>query len=100
MAKDHLRAVAPDEKPVAPVEPPSLLEAVESGDVLDIMKAQRRIIAKSLSEASENTRPQYSNELNKLNKLIAEEESRQSVLANDTSVVVPLEVESWDASGY
>lgn len=102
MAKDHLRAVAPDEKPetAKPLVAPTLLEAVESGDILAIMKAQRRIIAKSLSEASENTRPQYSNELNKLNRLIAEEESRQSVLAKDTSIVVPLESESWDASGY
>lgn len=100
MAKDHLRAVAPNEKPEPPEQPPTLLEAVESGDILAIMKAQRRIIAKSLSEASENTRPQYSNELNKLNRLIAEEESRQSVLAKDTSVVAPLEPEAWDASGY
>lgn len=59
---------------------PSLLEAVESGDVLAILKAQRRIIAEGLVSAQDNTRPQYSNELNKLNKLIAEEEARVAAL--------------------
>ena len=61
-------------------ENPSLLEAVESGDVLSILKAQRRIIAEGLVSAQDNTRPQYSNELNKLNKLIAEEEQRVAAI--------------------
>lgn len=91
-----LRIVSEDEK----VVPPSLLEAVESGDVLAIMKAQRLIIAQSLLEASDNTRPQYSNELSKLNKQIAEEESRRQVEDSEGSVVVPLEVEAWDGTGY
>ena len=84
---------------VAP-EPPTLLEAVESGDILAIMKAQRRIIAQSLTEAAENTRPQFSNELNKLNGLIREEESRRSVEDEDSSVVAPLEAQAWDGTGY
>ena len=63
-----LRAVSPDER----VESlPTLMEAVASGDILAIMKAQRRIIAEALVSAADNTRPQYSNELNKLNALIA-----------------------------
>lgn len=57
-----------------------LLKAVESGDVLEILKAQRKIIAQGLIEAQDNTRPQYSNELNKLNKLISEEEARREAL--------------------
>jgi hypothetical protein len=92
-----LRVVPPDEKPAKPL---SLLEAVEAGDILAIMKAQRRIIAESLTSATDNTRPQYSNELNKLNKLIAEEESRRSVDDADASVVAPLESEAWDGTGY
>ena len=60
---------------------PSLLEAVESGDVLAILKAQRRIIAEGLTSAQDNTRPQYSNELTKLNKLIGEEEERRAAMA-------------------
>ncbi|MGW4090051.1 hypothetical protein [Nocardia sp. NPDC004750] len=97
MARKTLRVVSAEERKE---EPPNLLEAVESGDVLAIMKAQRRIIAESLTKASENTRPQYSNELNKLNKLIAEEESRRAVESADASVVAPLEVEAWDGTGY
>jgi hypothetical protein len=97
MARKTLRVVSDEERPE---QPQSLLEAVESGDVLAIMKAQRRIIAESLTKASENTRPQYSNELNKLNKLIAEEESRRAVKSADASVVAPLEVEAWDGTGY
>lgn len=85
---------------MAPVEPPTLLEAVESGDILAIMKAQRRIIAQSLTEAAENTRPQFSNELNKLNGLIREEESRRSVEDEDSSVVAPLEAQAWNGTGY
>ena len=95
-----LRAVAEGEVSAVSEPPMTLLDAVESGDVLAIMKAQRRLIAESLAVASENTRPQYSNELNKLNKLIVEEESRRSVVAADESVVAPLETETWDASGY
>lgn len=83
-----------------PSEPMSLLDAVEAGDILAIMKAQRRIIAESLSTAAENTRPQFSNELNKLNALIREEESRRSVESEDASVVAPLEAQAWDGTGF
>ncbi|MFC5789678.1 hypothetical protein ACFPPE_07395 [Agromyces tardus] len=100
MAHNPLRVVSVEENEPAPATSQTLLEAVESGDILAIMKAQRRIIAESLTTAAENTRPQYSNELNKLNKLIAEEESRRSVQAADDSVVAPLEVEAWDGTGY
>ena len=98
--KSHLSAVDPDAVPESPVEPLSLLDAVEAGDLLAIMKAQRRIIAESLVKAQDNTRPQFSNELNKLNALIREEESRQLVETGDTSVVAPVESEAWNGTGY
>ena len=96
MATKTLRVVSHDERE----EPPTLLEAVEAGDILAIMKAQRRIIAESLATAAENTRPQFSNELNKLNGLIREEESRRSVESAEASVVAPLEPTAWDGTGY
>jgi hypothetical protein len=99
-ASSPLRVVAPEEREPEPTPPPTLLEAVESGDILDIMLAQRRIIADSLMKAADNTRPQYSNELNKLNKLISEEQARRSTEAADASVVATLEVEAWDGTGY
>ncbi|MGW3545885.1 hypothetical protein ACWDNI_35835 [Nocardia niigatensis] len=97
--KPPLRVVSNTERE-APAAPPTLLEAVESGDILAIMKAQRRIIAESLTNASENTRPQYSNELNKLNRLIADEEARRATEKADASVVADLEAEAWDGTGY
>ena len=96
-ARKALRVVSGDEKQP---EPMSLLDAVEAGDILTIMKAQRRIIAKSLTTAPDNTRPQFSNELNKLNALIRDEESRRSVEAADESVVAPMEPTAWDGTGY
>lgn len=97
MAARKLRAVTEAEVQVVP---PSLLEAVESGDILAIMKAQRRLIAESLVTASDNTRPQYSNELSKLNKQISDEESRRAIDDADASVVVDLEASAWDGTGY
>ncbi|MGW5376222.1 hypothetical protein ACWESM_12320 [Nocardia sp. NPDC003999] len=89
MAAEPLRVVADGER--VP-EPLGLLEAVKSGDVLAIMKAQRQIIAESLVSAQENTRPQYSNELNKLNKLIAEEEERRGIESGGMAGHVPAEL--------
>lgn len=100
MPKPALRSVAPDETPETPATPQTLLEAVESGDILDIMLAQRRLIAESLTKAGDNTRPQYSNELNKLNRLIAEEKSRRHGEESDASVVKPLATEAWNGTGY
>ena len=98
--KSHLRGVAPDEVPEERKEPMTLLEAVESGDRLEILKAQRRIIAEGMTEAGDNTRPQYSNELTELSNAIAEEESRRSAESDEASVVAELEVEQWDGTGY
>lgn len=100
MAAKHLRVAKQDERPKEAEAPPTLLEAVESGDILAIMKAQRRIIAESLASAAENTRPQFSNELNKLNALIRDEESRRAVESADESVVAPMEATAWDGTGY
>lgn len=96
MARKGLRVVSDEEQQT----PPTLLEAVESGDILAIWKAQRRIIAESLTTAADNTRPQFSNELNKLNVLIRDEESRRSVESEDASVVAPLEAQAWDGTGF
>jgi hypothetical protein len=96
-ARKALRVVSDEDRAA---EPMTLLEAVEAGDILAIMKAQRRIIAESLATAAENTRPQFSNELNKLNALIREEESRRVVEDEDASVVAPLEAQAWDGTGY
>jgi hypothetical protein len=66
--------VVPDMEPTVPDQ--SLLEAIASGNVLEMLLAQRRLIASALIEAQDNTRPQYNNELNKLHALIAAEQAR------------------------
>lgn len=79
MARKPLRVVSEDEV----ATPKTLLEAVESGSVLEMLKAQRLFITKKLTAASENTVPQYNNELNKLHRLIAEEEAREVAAAQE-----------------
>lgn len=93
--KKPLRAVAPDERRQ---EPLSLLDAVESGNVLEMLLAQRRLIAEALVSASENTRPQFNNELNKLHRLIAEEEAREQVADQEAKESAAVEDEHFDAS--
>jgi hypothetical protein len=91
-----LRAVADDERRETPK---SLLEAVESGDVLEMLHAQRRLIAEALVTAAENTRPQFNNELNKLHALIAAEESRRIAADQDgADASDDLDDEAFDAS--
>lgn len=48
MPKANLRAVTPDEKPEPSTNPKTLAEAIESGNYLQILLAQRREIATSL----------------------------------------------------
>lgn len=82
MARKPLRVVSEDE---VSATPKTLLEAVESGSVLEMLHAQRRLIAEALVNAAENTRPQFNNELNKLHRLIAEEEAREVAAAQEES---------------
>ena len=65
-----------------------LMAAVEDGDVLAMLEAQRRIMAVSLITAAENTRPQYNQALNKLHELIAAEQERLAA-ANEAGQEAP-----------
>lgn len=58
-----------------------VLDAVETGDVLEMLLAQRRLMARSLEDATDGTRPQFNNELNKLHALIRDEQDRRAALA-------------------
>lgn len=99
MARKTLRAVAEDERPPDPPKVLTLLEAVAAGDVLEMLYAQRRLIAEALTSAAENTRPQFNNELNKLHALIAAEESRRVAGAEQDAAERGIrEDEAFDAS--
>lgn len=87
MAKS-LRAVTDSEHVTDPEITLSLVAAVESGDVLAMLLAQRRMVADSLTRAAENTIPQLNNELNKLHALIAAEELRRVSAADEAREVV------------
>lgn len=78
-----LRAVGEDERPPEPEKVLSLTEAIDAGDVLAMLKAQRRLIGEAMAQAADNTRPQLSNELNKLHVLIRDEEARRKVEAEE-----------------
>ncbi|MDT5012792.1 MAG: hypothetical protein QOH57_4409, partial [Mycobacterium sp.] len=49
---NRMHVVGADEVPPPKTKPMSLVEAVENGDYLEILRAQRRAIARSLPEAS------------------------------------------------
>ena len=91
-----LRVVSDDEA----ATPLSLMDAVESGDPLAIKKAQLRLMAQSILEAGENTRPQYDQRISRLTDEIAELESRRAIESADESVVADLEPLAWDGTGY
>lgn len=91
-----LRVVSDDEA----TTPLSLLEAVEAGDPLAIKRAQLRLMAQSILEAGENTRPQYDQRISRLTDEIAELESRRAIESADESVVADLEPMAWDGTGY
>ena len=94
MAKAPLRAVGEDERKQPAL---SLEQAVESGDVLAMLLAQRRLLAGSLMKAAESVRPQLNNELNKLHALIREEQARRDAEQEATDSG-PAPDEAFDAS--
>lgn len=93
-----LRAVGDEERIETPIQPKTLAEAVESGSVLEMLLAQRRLIADALINAQETTRPQFNNELNKLHRLIAEEEAREQVAAAEEAERAEAADEPFDAT--
>lgn len=91
MAKSHIRAVGPDEKPPT-IDPKTVLEAAESGDRLAEMAAMRRVIARALD--NENTSPrdlaalsrrqiELSREIDALKRQKAEEAAEDDVSADE-----------------
>lgn len=61
----------------------SIQDAALTGDVLLMLRVQRREIADSFAKAGDNTRPQLNNELNKLHGLIATEEASRLQAAEE-----------------
>jgi len=89
----HVRVVAPDERP--PQKPKTLAEAVEGGDYLQILLAQRREIVTSLPNEKGPAKAALHRQLSLISKEI---ETLELVAAEDHSVVAKTDDEAWDES--
>ena len=95
MAAKRLRAVSPDEKPTKPL---TLVEAIESGDYLEILRAQRRDIATSLPDEKGPAKAALHRQLAIISKEI---EGLEAASADSPqSVVAQTDDEAWDGTGY
>ncbi len=95
-----LRAVAPNEK--APratrkAKPPTLNEAIESGDYLEILRAQRRDIVASLPEEKGPAKAALHRQLAIISKDIQALEAKKAQADQEDSEGVVVEDEAWDA---
>lgn len=97
MSTKRLRAVTDTEK-AAPAKPMSLVEAIESGDYLEILKAQRRDIAESLPNEKGPAKAALHRQLAAVSKEI--EGLEAAAEDSPESVVAQTEDEAWDGTGY
>lgn len=94
MVAKRLRvATVEDAKPVVL----SLIEAIELGDHLQILLAQRREIAQSLPEEKGPAKAALHRQLSIISKEIA---GLQLTADDDYSVVAETSDETWDGTGY
>lgn len=91
--KGHLREVSPDERPAKP--PLSLSEAVESGVYVEILKAQRRDIVRSLPDEKGPAKAALHRQLALISKEI---ETLELAATGDGSVVAMTDDEPFDSS--
>lgn len=94
--RSHVRVVAPDEV-AQPAKPKSLGEAIESGDYLEILLAQRRDIVASLPDEKGPAKAALHRQLSLISKEIT---ALQLVESEDHSVVASTPDEAWDGTGY
>lgn len=92
-----LRAVAADEKPTPPVKPLTLAEAIDTGDYLQILLAQRRDIVSSLPDEKGPAKAALHRQLSLISKEI---EGLELAEDEDHSVVVNADDQPWDGTGY
>lgn len=93
MASRHVRVVSPDERPV---KKKSLSEAVEGGDYLEILLAQRREIVVSLPDEKGPAKAALHRQLSLISKEI--EALRMASVDDEHSVVVNTGDDDWDQS--
>lgn len=90
----RMRVVDPDERPEK--KPPlTLLEAIESGDYLQILLAQRRDIVSSLPNEKGPAKAALHRQLSMVSKEI---EGLEIAAAGEKSVVAKTDDDAWDSS--
>lgn len=96
--KKPLRAVAPNEK--APrtrkVKPPTLNEAIESGDYLEILRAQRRDIVDALPDEKGPAKAALHRQLAMISKDIQALEAKQAQAEKEDAEGAVVDDEAWD----
>lgn len=95
MATKRLRVATDDD---APKKPLTLLEAIESGDYLQILLAQRREIVRDLPEEKGPAKAAMHRQLALLSKEI--ESLKAAALDGPEAVVAETSDEAWDGTGY
>ena len=94
-ARKPLRAVEPDET----ARPSTLLQAAETGSLLDELKAMRRRIAQAMDDQSTPARDLAALSRRQL-EIGREIEAIVVSEDEDHSVVVNADDEAWDGTGY
>lgn len=95
--KPALRAVADGETPEVAEAPKSIVEAARAGDRLAELKAMRVILAQALPSAPPRDMAALSRRQIELGREI---EAIQVAGDGDHSVVVDVDDEAWDGTGY
>ncbi|GGF39024.1 hypothetical protein [Williamsia phyllosphaerae] len=94
--RSHVRVVAPGEQAV-PAKVLSLNEAIESGDYLEILRAQRRDIVSSLPDERGPAKAALHRQLALISKEIQALEARGAQAAREDAEGVAVDDEAWDA---
>ena len=97
MPERHVRVVGPDEELPQPTEPISLSEAVEIGDYLGILRAQRRDIVSSLPEEKGPAKAALHRQLALISKEIQAIEAKAAQEAEEGAGSGVINDETWDA---
>ncbi|NUR33216.1 MAG: hypothetical protein HOQ30_04330 [Gemmatimonadaceae bacterium] len=98
-----LRAVKSGEKPprrarVKAAKPKTLVEAIEGGDYLEILEAQRRDVVAALPAEKGPAKAALHRQLSILSKEIRD--LKEAAVDGEGSVVANTEDEAWDGTGY
>lgn len=95
MPRSSMRVVTADEAPAPPKPPKTLSEAIESGDYLEILVAQRREIVSSLPEEKGPAKAALHRQLSILSKEI---HTLRLAAVGEGSVVANTDDDAWDSS--